>query len=126
MLIILVRLGSAASAIDLPGGVGFIGGPEQGNPTQLLKGTWADREPREPWVKAQVCVRIVKKDGHKEAIYFDKISSMIVAHCTKGLHRCLQGSHHASQLDELVAGPSTTMTINHPDYVIISISVLSS
>lgn len=75
---------------------------------------------------------VVKRDGRKEAVKFDKITARIKKLCY-GLHpsvdptkiamRVIEGVYDGvgtSQLDNLAAEVAATNAVNHPDYALLA------
>jgi ribonucleoside-diphosphate reductase subunit M1 len=76
---------------------------------------------------------VVKRDGRKEAVHYDKITSRIEKFC-EGLnmefidppaitHKVVRGLYTGVttvQLDNLAAETAATMTVKHPDYAILA------
>jgi ribonucleoside-diphosphate reductase alpha chain len=71
---------------------------------------------------------VVKRDGHKEPVMFDKITDRIKKLCyglndlvdaVKVAMRVIEGLYDGvttSELDNLAAETAASMTISHPDY----------
>ena len=71
---------------------------------------------------------VVKRDGHKEPVMFDKITDRIKKLCyglndmvdaVKVAMRVIEGLYDGvttSELDNLAAETAASMTITHPDY----------
>ena len=73
-------------------------------------------------------MNVIKRDGHKEPVMFDKITARIKKLCyglnelvdpVKVAMRVIEGLYDGvttSELDSLAAEVAATMTVSHPDY----------
>jgi ribonucleoside-diphosphate reductase alpha chain len=71
---------------------------------------------------------VVKRDGHKEPVMFDKITDRIRKMCyslnpmvdsVKVAMKVIEGLYdgvHTSELDNLAAETAAALTVSHPDY----------
>jgi ribonucleoside-diphosphate reductase alpha chain len=79
---------------------------------------------------------VVKRDGHKEPVMFDKITDRIKKLCyglndlvdaVKVAMRVIEGLYDGvttSELDNLAAETAASMTIAHPDYAQLQLELL--
>ena len=77
-------------------------------------------------------MNVIKRDGHKEPVMFDKITARIKKLCyglnelvdpVKVAMRVIEGLYDGvttSELDNLAAEVAATMTVSHPDYAILA------
>ena len=80
-------------------------------------------------------MNVIKRDGHKEPVMFDKITARIKKLCyglnelvdpVKVAMRVIEGLYDGvttSELDNLAAEVAATMTVSHPDYAILAARV---
>ncbi len=79
---------------------------------------------------------VIKRNGHKEAVHFDKITARLkklsyglnTEHCDPVLvaQKVCAGVYKGvttSQLDELAAETAASLTANHPDYAVVSVHI---
>lgn len=82
---------------------------------------------------------VLKRDGRKESVYFDKITSRISKLCedlnkdfideAAITHKVVSGLYSGVktyELDNLAAEIAATMTVNHPDYAILAARIAIS
>ena len=82
---------------------------------------------------------VIKRDGRKEQVYFDKITSRIIKLCyglnmdyidptqiTKKVINGLYSGVTTIELDNLAAETAATMTTKHPDYTILAARIAIS
>jgi ribonucleoside-diphosphate reductase subunit M1 len=82
---------------------------------------------------------VLKRDGRKEQVFFDKITSRIIKLCyglnmdyidptqiTKKVINGLYSGVTTVELDNLAAETAATMTTKHPDYTILAARIAIS